>query len=257
MTGLPRHITITAAIVAMHVALVWALNSGLRARPVEVFVPVQMLADLLTLPKPVAQTPATPVAPEPSSKPRQKTSTRTQSVNPVDKPSPESEPATALPVAALPTLRPPAVDLAPAPTSPVATSGASTAQSQAPVSNPAQAAASVSAGTAKLTPAPPLPAARLEVLIELPSTDVQHHEIPKSDYPPISRRLGEQGTVLIHVLVSDKGLAQDAQIKTSSGYFRLDDAALKLVRSWRFVPGKRAGVPEAMWATVPITFRLR
>jgi periplasmic protein TonB len=44
--------------------------------------------------------------------------------------------------------------------------------------------------------------------------------------------------------------------QTSSGFQRLDDTAVQTVLRWRYVPGKRAGVPEAMWFNVPITFVL-
>ncbi len=100
----------------------------------------------------------------------------------------------------------------------------------------------------------PLPVANAPLTTELPSTNARYLHNPEPPYPPISGRLGEHGTVLIRVLVSDTGLAQDAQIKNSSGFFRLDNAALSTVRDWRFVPGKRAGVPQSMWFTVPITF---
>ncbi len=100
----------------------------------------------------------------------------------------------------------------------------------------------------------PLPVANAPLTTELPSTNARYLHNPEPPYPPISGRLGEHGTVLIRVLVSDTGLAQDAQVKTSSGFFRLDNAALSTVRDWRFVPGKRAGVPQTMWFTVPITF---
>jgi protein TonB len=45
-------------------------------------------------------------------------------------------------------------------------------------------------------------------------------------------------------------------IKQSSGFDRLDQAALATVLRWRYVPGKRAGVPETMWFNVPINFVL-
>lgn len=70
-------------------------------------------------------------------------------------------------------------------------------------------------------------------------------------------RTGEQGTVLLQVLVTDMGMAKEVRLHASSGFFRLDNAALEAVARWSFVPGKRAGVPETMWFTVPITFGLR
>ena len=72
----------------------------------------------------------------------------------------------------------------------------------------------------------------------------------------MSRRLGEQGTVLIQVMIGIDGNAQKAEIKKTSGFARLDQAALTTVLKWRYVPGKRAGVPQAMWFTVPIAFAL-
>ncbi|MEK9804483.1 MAG: energy transducer TonB, partial [Curvibacter sp.] len=79
---------------------------------------------------------------------------------------------------------------------------------------------------------------------------------PRPAYPALSRRLGEQGKVVVRVLIGVDGTAQQAEIRTSSGYDRLDQAALATVRSWRYMPGKRNGVAEAMWFNVPINFVL-
>jgi protein TonB len=79
---------------------------------------------------------------------------------------------------------------------------------------------------------------------------------PKPAYPLLSKRLGEQGKVVVHVLIGIDGTAQKAEIRQSSGFERLDNAALATAQKWRYVPGKRAGVPEAMWFNVPINFVL-
>ena len=68
--------------------------------------------------------------------------------------------------------------------------------------------------------------------------------------------MGEQGKVVVRVLIDADGTAQKAEIKHSSGFDRLDQAALNTVLRWRYVPGKRAGVAEAMWFNVPISFVL-
>jgi protein TonB len=68
--------------------------------------------------------------------------------------------------------------------------------------------------------------------------------------------MGEQGKVVVRVLIGVDGLAQKAEIRQSSGFERLDDAALATVKSWHYVPGKRAGVVEAMWFSVPINYVL-
>ena len=72
----------------------------------------------------------------------------------------------------------------------------------------------------------------------------------------MSKRLGEQGKVVVRVLIGVDGLVQKAEIRQSSGFERLDQAALMTAQRWRYVPGKRGGVAEAMWFNVPINFVL-
>lgn len=79
---------------------------------------------------------------------------------------------------------------------------------------------------------------------------------PQPIYPRVSRRLNEQGQVVIRVFVAADGSAQQGEVKTSSGYDRLDQEALRTVLRWRFVPGQRLGMPEAMWFNVPVNFVL-
>ena len=61
---------------------------------------------------------------------------------------------------------------------------------------------------------------------------------------------------MVHVLVGTDGSAQKVELQRGSGFDRLDQSALTAVSQWRFVPGKRAGVIEAMSYTVPIDFQL-
>jgi protein TonB len=68
--------------------------------------------------------------------------------------------------------------------------------------------------------------------------------------------LSEQGKVIVRALIEVNGTASKAEIRSSSGYDRLDQTALQTVLKWRYVPGKRAGVPEAMWFNIPINFVL-
>jgi protein TonB len=72
----------------------------------------------------------------------------------------------------------------------------------------------------------------------------------------LSVRRGEQGQVVLNVLIGVDGKAQKAVVAQSSGFERLDAAALATVQRWRYVPGKRGGVPEAMWFKVPLAFVL-
>ena len=86
--------------------------------------------------------------------------------------------------------------------------------------------------------------------------DADYLHNPKPVYPHASRRLGEQGKVLLRVLVSAAGLAEKVEVKLSSGFTRLDQAAEEAVSQWRFVPAKRGETAIAAWVQVPITFQL-
>jgi protein TonB len=68
--------------------------------------------------------------------------------------------------------------------------------------------------------------------------------------------MGEEGKVILRVLVSPQGAAESVELKTSSGSARLDEAALNTVRHWRFIPAKRGDSPIQSWVLVPITFKL-
>ena len=89
-----------------------------------------------------------------------------------------------------------------------------------------------------------------------PSADADYLKNPPPAYPRASRRLGEQGTVIVRVFINTQGLPDNAEVRTSSGFARLDQAALEAVQRWRFVPGRRSGTPEAMWFNIPVRFVL-
>jgi len=90
----------------------------------------------------------------------------------------------------------------------------------------------------------------------MPSSDAAYLNNPKPTYPAISKRLGEQGKVILRVLIGTDGLPQKVEVNKSSGFDRLDRQAQDAVMRWRFVPGKRNGVPETMWNLVPVNFVL-
>ena len=209
-----RRLAIAASVVLFHIAALWALQSGLLKRAVEVIVPAEVLSEFISPPAPKTEVPQ-PSAPKPQ----------------VQQPQKRQAPPAPLPVAT--------PEPAPAPAAPM---GQSTAQPAAPVM----------AAPAATGPATPTAPSR----VELPSSDAAYLNNPKPSYPVLSKRLGEQGKVVVRVLIGVDGTAQQAEIRTSSGYDRLDQAALTTVLKWRYVPGKRGGVPEAMWFNVPINFVL-
>jgi periplasmic protein TonB len=102
--------------------------------------------------------------------------------------------------------------------------------------------------------APPAPPAPIAVTPPIFAADYLDNPAPR--YPPASERNGEQGRVLLRVLVNAAGTADEVQIHTSSKHARLDEAARDTVRRWRFVPAKRGDQPVAAWVLIPISFRL-
>ena len=101
-------------------------------------------------------------------------------------------------------------------------------------------------------PPPPPPPAK----VELPTSKADYLHNPPPDYPRMSKRLGEQGRVVVKVLIGEDGRPQKVELFTSSGFERLDKSAMEAAMRWRYVPGKRGGVAEAMWYQVPIQFTL-
>ena len=86
--------------------------------------------------------------------------------------------------------------------------------------------------------------------------DAAYLHNPRPDYPSLSRRLGEEGKVLLRVRVSREGQPAAVDLEKSSNFARLDEAARAVVAHWRFVPARRGD--EAIEATVivPVVFRL-
>lgn len=86
--------------------------------------------------------------------------------------------------------------------------------------------------------------------------DADYLQNPKPVYPAISRRLSEEGRVVLRVKVSNSGLPLSVDIKQSSGFVRLDDAARGAVERWKFVPAKQGGEAIEAWVLVPLHFSL-
>jgi protein TonB len=136
------------------------------------------------------------------------------------------------------------------------------------VTAPVQAPAPVEASPPPPAPAPPPPiqavappapepvAAPPPAPLTQPVFQADYLDNPAPAYPALSRRIGEQGRVILRVLVNPAGLADQIEVRTSSGHPRLDDAARTTVARWRFVPAKRGDQPVAAWVLIPISFRL-
>ena len=213
-----RNALIVGSVVFFHVAVLWAVQSGLMRRAMEVIVPAEILVEFIEPAAPKV-TPPRPMPPKPVVAQQAFTKTAPPQIKAVEP----------LPVAI--------ADPTPSPNAPVGVIA------PAVVLAPQTAAPAVAA--------PPTPAR-----FELPSSDADYLQNPRPAYPGLSKRLGEQGKVVVRVFIEVDGKAQKAEIKQSSGFERLDQAALSTVLRWRYVPGKRAGVAESMWFNVPINFIL-
>ena len=90
-----------------------------------------------------------------------------------------------------------------------------------------------------------------------PSASADYFKNPHPKYPKISLRRKEAGTVLLALIVTAEGRAKDVRVLKTSGYPRLDKAALDAVKDWRFIPAKRLGRPVDADYELPIHFKLR
>lgn len=90
-----------------------------------------------------------------------------------------------------------------------------------------------------------------------PSFNADYLDNPAPAYPLASKRMGEEGRVLLRVQVEANGLPSKVEVRTSSGSERLDNAALEAVKRWKFVPAKQGEKAVPASVVVPITFNLK
>ena len=150
----------------------------------------------------------------------------------------------------------PMVKPKPAPTPPKAARPMPLAAPRAPASPTAPSTASAPSAVSAPAAAPAHPAAVADAAPTAPRFDADYLHNPAPAYPAMARRNGEEGRVQISVRVSAQGRAEQVEVRHSSGYARLDEAALSTVRQWRFVPARRGEEAVAASVLVPIVFRL-
>lgn len=90
-----------------------------------------------------------------------------------------------------------------------------------------------------------------------PHFDAAYLDNPAPVYPALSRRMGEEGRVVLRIFVEPNGRASQVQIKASSSSPRLDQAAQDAVSRWKFFPAQRGAEAIGAWVLVPIVFKLR
>ena len=258
-----RLMPVTASVL-VHLGIVGAIVLG----PVWVPVGMPVLIAELVPPDPP---PVEPPAPRPKGHDRRPlTPPRAIGAPPA---RPEPEPPQPI-VPAPPPVATPEPDPKPASPEPV--------HAQAPTASPAPAPAAVS-GPPQVAPADPGPGAfaasapaptsstagarssseREVTVAAIPSDGITQRAIPRGGYqyfppyPSAARRLGVQGTTILHVLVANTGLVAQVVVKQSAGHPDLDQAATDAVRRWRFEPARRGTEPVEMWVQLPFEFRFR
>lgn len=89
---------------------------------------------------------------------------------------------------------------------------------------------------------------------DLPTSVQRPIATPQPDYPRASMRRGEEGEVVLRVVVGSNGRVDSVEIVSSSGHRRLDRAAVAAVRRWRFEPALRDGQPVQGELRIPFAF---
>lgn len=87
--------------------------------------------------------------------------------------------------------------------------------------------------------------------------DADYLKNPAPPYPPLSKRMGEEGKVMLRVLVSERGRPEKVDVQKSSGYARLDEAARQAALRAVFKPHLEDGRPVAVYALIPINFSIQ
>lgn len=191
-----------------------------------------ILVSLIAAPQPTPEPAPEPeiVPPEP---PKPKPVVKQQKPKPQPKPEPKPEPV------AEPAPQPEVV--------------APVAQQEPVPPEPVTQPVAVAPQPAKAEPAPP---PEPEPVIEPPRFGVAYLNNPPPAYPSLSRRMGEEGRVVLRVMVGTNGKPESVEVENGSGSERLDKAALEAVRKWKFIPARRNNEAISAYVLVPVKFSL-
>lgn len=221
------------AVVLLHATLIWYvfIHTETVVIPPK---PEPMTVSLITLPAKKEEAPAPEIVPIIKQKPVEKPVIKPKEtpVKPVERPTP-------------------VVERIVEPTADTPRFEASTQPAAPPMEAPA-------AASAKPAPAPAAPPKQevVEEKEEPPKFGVAYLNNPPPEYPKLAKRAGEEGRVLLKVLVSIDGRPETVEISKSSGFERLDTAAINAVKQWRFEPARKGGKPLSAAVIVPLAFTL-
>lgn len=124
------------------------------------------------------------------------------------------------------------------------------------IATPPTAPAAITVVAEEPTPPTPEPvAAAPQRQVARVAPEVRAKNCAEPEYPAASQRLGETGSVRLALLVGTDGKVKESRVERSSGFPRLDEAAVAGLSRCRFTPGTVDGVPESAWAQIRYTFR--
>jgi len=222
----PRVITVAVGVLAAHAIMLTAAWLHRNAPPPK-SVEVQSITAQLITPAPIAQQVAAESIPQPAPPkptPRVKPKVEPKPVQRAGKPGPQ------------PVAQPPA----PSPT-------------PAPAADPTPAPAAPAPAAPAATPSPARETMQVSAPKNVPTLQCN---FVKPDYPSMSRRRGESGTAYVHFVVGVTGKIESVELQKSSGYPRLDDAALDAMRSTTCRPYIENGQAIRAARTQPYNFGL-
>lgn len=124
-----------------------------------------------------------------------------------------------------------------------------------PLTN-AQAPAVANTVEAPAPAAPEITAPTPEPSSTAPIFNAAYLQNPQPSYPLSARRRGIEGKVLLRAEVRPDGVSNHVEVKKSSGWEMLDQAALQAVQNWRFVPARQGTQAVTAWVEIPIAFQL-
>lgn len=106
------------------------------------------------------------------------------------------------------------------------------------------------------TPTPAAASARSAEPRTISASEVRYRHQPARAYPSASSRLGEQGEVLLRVMIDAQGRPLQVLVQKSSGFARLDNDAMRNVKLSVFYPYQENGQPIPVWVRIPFNYTL-
>lgn len=122
---------------------------------------------------------------------------------------------------------------------------------------PSEATSTTAITAQNVRPQPTPPPMAAAPVVRTPPRSDPRRPFTEPEYPPTSRRLGQEGTVVLLIYVLADGKVGDVKVHKSSGFPKLDEAAVREAkRSWRFIPAREGTTPVPEWGQFAVTFRL-